>query len=174
MAPRILGQSVKHFWVSEDLPRDLMLPVHSYIEPSIDVLKDDGSIETVHVGSSFGWPRVKYKLMAFDEITAETGGPHFLSQVQRLRAEIIQRRRAYSNDRTVAPYSLKPGEAFRRIDGEWEPDTVDQVALDTWVPSGNCTINGVSCVDFTDGYGRSWAQPKDIARDEFISATPAP
>lgn len=68
-------------------------------------------------------------------------------------------------------YSLKPGNAFRRIsgtpaDGEWEIEMLDEEALKTAVPAGECWIDGAKCVDFRDAQGREWAQTKVMARDK--------
>lgn len=63
------------------------------------------------------------------------------------------------------PYSLKPGYAFLRIDGEWETEIVDEEALKTAKPAGECRIDGAECVDFRDAQGREWAQTKVMARD---------
>ncbi len=64
------------------------------------------------------------------------------------------------------PFSLKPGYAYRRLEGEWEIEIVDEVALTTAVPAGECHIDGAECVDFRDSQGREWAQTKVMAREE--------
>lgn len=64
-------------------------------------------------------------------------------------------------------YSLKPGYAYRRVEGQigWEVEIADEMALKTAEPSGMCYIDGVYCVDFVDARGRAWAQTMAMARD---------
>jgi hypothetical protein len=63
-------------------------------------------------------------------------------------------------------FSLKPGYAFLKVNGEWEIEVADEEALKTAVPSGECVIDDAKCVGFVDAQKRSWAQTKVMARNK--------
>lgn len=61
-------------------------------------------------------------------------------------------------------FTLKAGKAYLRRKGDWTLVDLDDEARTSAKPSGECTIEGIKCVDFVDSRGWEWAQPSTVVR----------